>query len=306
MRARSFAFSGGTRRTAGKPTISNARTSERAGRSQGEHSHVKRIVLVPLAALAIASSTISAQAAPTPKPSASPTPSKDADPCGSTKSKWQHLQCQEFNGSAPGDEYFGRMKISYLGIDNTFRDGAISAGAYTTDSRIITKLQFADDALTRWAAKYPSDPQLARAYFLGMLVFRKVYTQPAQQTAWRYVQLLAKTYPTTYFGKTAKTAMATGFVEHWFALPQLCPTPLPKGVMPEKTPNATASPSPAPGQPVVDIITPPCVKPSPTPEPSETPTPEPRGRHSAPMPAPTATTSPIPQSPAPRPAASPA
>jgi hypothetical protein len=293
---------------------------------------VKRIVLVPLAALAIASNSLSTQAAPTPKPSASPTPkasasttpkasasstpSKDADPCGSTKSKWQHLQCQEFNSSAPGDEYFGRMKISYLGIDNTFRDGAISAGAYTTDSRIITKLQFADEALSKWAAKYPGDPQLARAYFLGMLVFRKVYTQTAQQTAWRYVQVLAKTYPSTYFGKTSKTAMTTGFVEHWFSLPQLCPTPLPKGVMPEATPNATESPSPAPGQPVIDIITPPCVKPSPSPEPSDTPTPEPRGRHAAPTPspAPTAAFSPIPQAssspatrstPAPHPAASP-
>jgi hypothetical protein len=195
------------------------------------------------------------------------------------------------------------MKISYLGIDNTFRDGSISAGAYTTDSRIISKLQFADDALAKWAAKYPGDPQLARAYFLGMLVFHKVYTQTAQQTAWRYVQVLMQKYPNTYFGKTAKTAATTGFVEHWFALPQLCPTPLPKGVMPEATPNATASPSPAPGQPAVDIITPPCVKPSPSASPEETqsPTPEPRGRSRstpspAPVPSPQAAPSPAPQS----------
>ena len=66
-----------------------------------------------------------------PKPSASP--SKKKDVCGATKSKWAHLQCEEYNDSAPGDEYFGRMKISYLGIDNTYKDGAISAGAYTTD-----------------------------------------------------------------------------------------------------------------------------------------------------------------------------
>jgi hypothetical protein len=212
------------------------------------------------------------------------------------------LQCQEFNGSAPGDEYFGRMKISYLGIDNTFRDGAISAGAYTTESRIISKLQFADDALAKWAAKYPGDPQLARAYFLGMIVFRKVYTQEAQETAWRYAQTLMQKYPATYFGKTAKTAATTGFVEHWFALPQICPTPLPKGVMPEATPNATASPSPAPGQPIVEIITPPCVKPSASPEPevTATPPPQPHGHGSpqtpapSPVPEPHSGTSPIP------------
>jgi hypothetical protein len=220
------------------------------------------------------------------------------------------VQCQQFNNSAPGDEYFGRMKISYLGIDNTFRDGSISAGAYSTDEKLINKLQFADEALARWAAKYPGDPQLARAYFLGLLVFRKVYTQSAQQTAWRYDQLLMQKYPATYFGKTAKTAADAGFVEHWFALPQLCPTPLPKGVMPEKTPNATATPSPVPGQPVVQIITPPCVKPSPSPEPSASPTPEPKGHRStpapAPEPAPSAATSPMPRaatSPMPHPSA---
>ena len=61
-------------------------------------------------------------------PEASATPSKNKDVCGATKSKWAHLQCEQFNSSAPGDEYFGRMKMSYLGIDNTYKDGAISAG----------------------------------------------------------------------------------------------------------------------------------------------------------------------------------
>lgn len=199
-------------------------------------------------------------------PAASPTPAKK-DPCGSTKSKWAHYQCQEFNSSAPGDEYFGRMKISYLGIDNTFKDATISAGTYTTDPNIISKLLFADEALRRWASKYPGDPQLPRAYFLGIQVFRKVYTQSGQQMAWNYMQILVHKYPTTYFGKTTKASLASGgFTEHWFADALPCPTPLPKGVMPSATPSATAPPSPAPGQPAVEIMTPPCV-PAPTPAP---------------------------------------
>jgi hypothetical protein len=195
-------------------------------------------------------------------PKATPTPSKTKGACGSTKSKWAHLQCEQFNSSAPGDEYFGRMKISYLGIDNTYKDGAISAGAYTTDPRLIAKLDFATEALQRWAAKYPNDPQLPRSYFLGIQVLRKVYTQGEQQTTWQFIQVLVVKYRNTYFGKVMKASLAHGFTEHWFALAQLCPTPLPPGVMPETTPAATASPSPAPGQPAVDIITPPCVQPS--------------------------------------------
>jgi hypothetical protein len=230
-------------------------------------SHVKRMLPTSLLALLVVSigllsATPQSAAAPAASPKPSASPSKN-DVCGSTKSKWAHIKCEEYNDSAPGDEYFGRMKISYLGIDNTYKDGAISAGAYTTDSRLIAKLDFATEALRKWAAKYPNDPQLARSYFLGVITLRKVYTQTEQQTAWEFSQILIKKYGNTYFGKTMKATVAQGYTEHWFALAQLCPTPLPAGVMPETTPVATPSASPAPGHPVIEIITPPCVQPSP-------------------------------------------
>ncbi|MBV8530802.1 MAG: hypothetical protein JO104_05750 [Candidatus Eremiobacteraeota bacterium] len=193
-------------------------------------------------------------------PQPTPTASKSKDVCGATKSKWAHLQCEQFNNSAPGDEYFGRMKMSYLGIDNTYKDGAISAGAYTTDPKLISKLDFATEALQRWAAKYPNDPQLPRSYFLGVEVLRKVYTQPEQQTTWHFMQILVTKYGNTYFGKATKATIASGYTEHWFALAQICPTPLPLGVTPETTPSDTPTPSPAPGHPAVDLITPPCVE----------------------------------------------
>ena len=233
---------------------------------EGDVTNVKRYPLTFLLGAVIASTGLLATPARSTvgaTPSPSPSPSKTKDVCGETKSKWAHLQCEEFNSSAPGDEYFGRMKMSYLGIDNTYKDGSISAGAYTTDPRLIAKLDFATEALQRWAAKYPNDPQLARSYFLGVQVLRKVYTQPEQDTTWQFIQILTTRYGNTYFGKVTKAGVANGFTEHWFALAQICPTPLPLGVMPEAAPVATASPSPAPGHPAVDLITPPCVPPSP-------------------------------------------
>jgi hypothetical protein len=158
------------------------------------------------------------------------------------------------------------MKISYLGIDNTYKDGVISAGAYSTDPRLISKLDFATEALQRWAAKYPNDPQLARSYYFGVEVLRKIYTQQEQERAWDFIQLLVHKYGNTYFGKIMKADTAHGFTEHWFALAQVCPTALPTGAMPENAPVATPSPTPAPGQPTIEIITPPCVAPSPAPE----------------------------------------
>lgn len=232
-----------------------------------------------LAALAVALSLVTTDAgspaiAATPKPtSAAKTvkPAAKSDVCSATKSKWAHIQCEQFNASAPGDEYFGRMEMSYLGIDNTYRDGAISAGGYTTDVHLISKLDFATEALRRWAAKYPNDPQLPRSYFLAIQVLQKVYTQSEQQTAFEFMQLLAGRYKHTYFGKIMSASLARGFTEHWFALAQVCPTPLPPGVMPENTPSDTPTPSPAPGRPSVDLITPPCVPPSPVPEVTEAP-----------------------------------
>jgi hypothetical protein len=253
------------------------------------------MVLAPLAALAImgieaSPATVGAAAAST---AATPTPNPKTkkDPCGATKSKWEHIQCVDFNYSAPGDEYFGRLKYSYLGIDNVFKDGVISAGAYTTDPRLISRLMNADNALRDWQKKYPNDPQLARAYFFGEAVWRKVYTEDGQHLAWEYIQTLLHKFPNTYFGKNMKLSLAkNGFTEHWFALPQICPTPLPKGVMPETTPVSTPTPTPAPGQPAVNIITPPCIQPSPNPYASPTgspsSSPSPKGKTNSPSPSP--------------------
>ncbi len=167
------------------------------------------------------------------------------------------------------------MKLSYLGIDNTAHDVAIEAGAYTIDPRLISKVAFADEALRAWERKYPGDPQLARSYFLMIEVLRKIYTQDAQQRAWAYMQHLIRAYSTSYFAKVIRAEVARGFTEQWFALPDICPTPLPPGSRRHEastpTPEPTVTPTPAPGAPKVVIITPPCVQPAtPTPEPEET------------------------------------
>jgi hypothetical protein len=205
-------------------------------------------------------------------PAASPSPKND--PCKSQTSKWAHLQCEEFNSSAPGDEYFGRMKLSYLGIDNTFKDGVISAGAYTTDPRVISKLNFADEALRKWADKYPNDPQLARSYFLGVQVYRKVYTEQGQETTWYYITQLTHKYSKTYFGKTMTASLKkNGYTEHFFADPQACPPPPSPGQKPSPSPAPAVQPTAFPGASGVIVYQAPCQTdtPPPMPWPIQTP-----------------------------------
>jgi hypothetical protein len=232
------------------------------------------IATLSILGFAVPAQSNGATAAPTKKVA----PAQKTDPCASKPSKFARAQCEKFDASAPGDEYFGRMKMSYLGINNTFHDEAIRAGSYTTDPAIEGKVAQAEDALNDWMRKYPNDPQLARTYYLGTEMFKRIYTLDAQQKAWKYMQLLMHQFPDTYFGKLVKQEIAIGFTEHYVADPLPCPAPLPPGTLTEElpTPSASQTPSPAPGQPKVLIIDSPCIPaPSPSPIPAVTASPIP-------------------------------
>ena len=171
------------------------------------------------------------------------------------------------------------MKLSYLGINNTFRDEAVRSGAYTTDPGIISRVEFADEALRAWSSKYPGDPQLPRSYFLGIQVMRKIYTQPMQDRAWQVMQSLVNDFPSSYFGKVMKKSLSVGFTEHYFAVPLPCPTPAPtlppraRPTPPPPTPTPPPpTPTPGPNQPKVVVMIPPCVVVTPSPSPTVAPT----------------------------------
>lgn len=208
-------------------------------------------------------------------------------------SKWQQHQREMFNNSAPADEYFGRMKLSYLEMNNTFRDAAISSGEHTTDTAIAHKVADAEDALDAWAKKFPHDPQLARTYFLATIVERKIWLQANQRRAWDYLNRLAHGFPETFFGKVAKKALAIGFTEHYYAPAVSCAPPPSEPASPSPQPAATAL---GPGH-KVQLMPQACI-PLPAPTPTEAPT-------AAPAESPTASsTEPSAVAPTPSPAAS--
>jgi hypothetical protein len=212
-------------------------------------------------------------------PSAHPAPKKTDASSASKKapklSKWQQHVLEVMRNAAPGDEYFGRMKMSFLGINNTFHDDAIRAGAYTTDPRLIGHVSFADEALNSWAKKYPNDPQLARSYFLAFLMYRKVWTLDSQQKAWNYANIVIHKWPSSFFGKALKKDLGVGFTEHYFAAPEPCTAllPTPSGApsaSPSPTPLPTPTPTSAPGHPKVEILPVPCFTATPSPSPIPT------------------------------------
>jgi hypothetical protein len=177
--------------------------------------------------------------------------------------KCEEQQQVKFKNSAPADEYFGSMKLSYLGMNNTFRDSAISSGDHTIDPGIIHKVELAENALEAWGKKYPRDPQLARTYFLATQVDRKIWTKNNQELAWKYMNRVVQLFPGTFFGKTLKADLAKGFTQHYYALPVPCTTPVPSA---PPDPNATVTPAGAFAAPSPDAS--PTIEPTPTPKPT--------------------------------------
>ncbi len=105
---------------------------------------------------------------------------------------------------APLDEYFGRMKLSPLGIENTIHDANLhvkydqaNAGHY------YQGLEWAEDALHDWARKYPQDTWLpGRAYFMSH-VFWEMHTGEADAAANRCRQLLFTQFPKSHWAALA-------------------------------------------------------------------------------------------------------
>jgi hypothetical protein len=218
---------------------------------------VKSSLPALFAALAVTAMAASAATAPAPAP-----------PPTHKLTKWQQAQQKRFENSAPADEYFGRLKMSFLGMNNAFRDSSISSGDHTTNPGIINKVALAEDALEDWARKYPRDPQLARTYFLAVQVERKIWVKANQDRAWIYLNRLVQQFPDSYFGKTLKRDLAIGFTEHYYALPVPCATP---SAVTTATPDATATDE-ASADASAPADTP---SPSPTPSPTASPTPGP-------------------------------
>ena len=60
---------------------------------------------------------------------------------------------------APADEYFGRLKMSILGIRNQLRDLEVrSSYRYGNRRALMGEAAFIEDAMRDWTAKYPGDP----------------------------------------------------------------------------------------------------------------------------------------------------
>jgi hypothetical protein len=70
---------------------------------------------------------------------------------------------QQHSSVAPADEYFGRLKMSVLGIANVIKDMRLRVEADATRTpSIFGSLGMVEDAIRDWEEKYPHDSWIPR------------------------------------------------------------------------------------------------------------------------------------------------
>ena len=114
---------------------------------------------------------------------------------------------------APADEYFGKLKMSVLGIRNTIKDvGANIEIDQTRWAQQASKALFAEDATRDWERKYPKDTWLAKTVFALERMYAKLDTDEGRKRSLATMHWLVHDFPTTWYGKTGKRELAQGKV----------------------------------------------------------------------------------------------
>lgn len=110
---------------------------------------------------------------------------------------------------APADEYFGRLKMSILGVRNQLKD--LSAKVAFNPDRAGDQLGAAgmvEDAIHDWEHKYPGDSWLPKSVYDLSQLYSSIHTPEGQLRATRTLRWLVNRYPRCAFAKAARTQIS--------------------------------------------------------------------------------------------------
>jgi hypothetical protein len=103
---------------------------------------------------------------------------------------------------APADRYFGRLKMSILGVRNAIKDLSERAAARPEEAEhIYDKAVLVEDALRDWQAHFPRDPWIPKyAYSLAQL-YGKLDFDDARVRRNDTLDWLNATYPESQYAQ---------------------------------------------------------------------------------------------------------
>jgi hypothetical protein len=112
---------------------------------------------------------------------------------------------------APADEYFGRLKMSILGIRNQLHDLSLRLQYAPNKSEdVLGSAAFVEDALRDWEHKYPQDPWLPKSVYELASLYTNVHTPYGQEKAASAMRWLLARYGRTAYGAQARAQIHVG------------------------------------------------------------------------------------------------
>jgi hypothetical protein len=114
---------------------------------------------------------------------------------------------------APADEYFGKMKMSILGIGNVIRDDGLKIDVDATQAdHVGNSIALAEDAVHDWESKYPQDTWVPRVLFRLERLYAKIDSDAARAKAKATMLWLVHDYPNSPQAKIGRSELAANKV----------------------------------------------------------------------------------------------
>ena len=170
---------------------------------------------------------------------------------------------------APADEYFGKLKMSILGIRNTIKDQGIKADIDPEKaSSTLGAIALTEDAIHDWQRKYPCDSWLPGTVYALQHFYLKIHSNDGVKHVHATYAWLRHDFPKSHFVQIARRedgeasavpvpvgapiAAASAAPSAPGAAPSAAPiagqapaTPIP-GTAPQSVINAMGTPAPTP------------------------------------------------------------
>jgi hypothetical protein len=145
---------------------------------------------------------------------------------------------------APADEYFGKLKLSILGIRNTIKDQGLKVDYDPQKApSTLNAIALTEDAIHDWERKYPCDSWLPGTVYALQHFYAKLHTDDGVKRVHATFAWLRKSYPKSKFVQVAQREDGEA-------------TAIPPGPAPTSVDATTAAASPAPGTPSASVAQP--------------------------------------------------
>ncbi len=150
------------------------------------------------------------------------------------------------SAKAPVDEYFGKLKMSILGLRHQIDAlGKRYDERTISDGDLMHDAGFIQDAIDRWRVTYPHDPWLPLTSFHLAELYMKVQTGSARTRAKAMFAYTAQNFPASKQAHLSRARLAQGFPPLHPESP-LSPSPEPSDPSPSPAEASSPSPSPVP------------------------------------------------------------